>query len=65
MTLSISKISSQNCEKLTKNHTKTLILTTLDILQLKKLVIVKTFTVLILSIYLLIMRKDISKKKGE
>ena len=64
MTLSISNILSQNCEKLTKNHTKTLVLTTLDILQLKKLVIVKIFTVLILSIYLLIMLKDILKKKG-
>ena len=31
--------------KLTKNHTKALVFTTLDILQLKKLMIVKIFTV--------------------
>ena len=31
--------------KLIKNHTKTLVFTTLDILQLKKLMIVKRFTV--------------------
>ena len=31
--------------KLTKNHTKTLVFTILDILQLKNLMIVKIFTV--------------------
>ena len=46
-----------------KNHTKTLVFTTLDILQLKKLMILKIFTVRILSIYLLIMRVHISKEK--
>ena len=48
-----------------KNHTKTLVFTILDILQLKKLMIVKIFTVLILCIYLLIMQTDISKKRME
>ena len=33
-----------NLLKLTESHTKTLVFTTLDILQLKKLMIVKTFT---------------------
>ena len=42
MTLSISKILSQNIEKyqcfcMTKNHTKTLVFIILDILQLKKI----------------------------
>ena len=36
MTWSISDILSQTCWKSTKNHTKTLAFTTLDILQLKK-----------------------------
>ena len=44
---------------------KTLVFTILDILQLKKLMIVKIFTVLILCIYLLIMQTDISKKRME
>ena len=35
MTLSISNILSQNCKKLSKNHTKTLAFTTLNILQQK------------------------------
>ena len=34
-----------NLLKIEKNHTKTLVFTILDILQLKKLVIVKIFTV--------------------
>ena len=41
--------------KLLKNHTKTLAFTTLGILHLKKLMIVKKCTVSILCIYLLIM----------
>ena len=49
--------------KIDKNHVKTLLFTTLGILQLKKLMIVKIFTVEILCIYLLIMPVDISKKK--
>ena len=44
-TLSISKILMQGCQKLTKNHTKTLAFTTLCISQRKKLMIVKIFTV--------------------
>ena len=44
---------------------KTLVFTILDILQLKKLMIVKIFTVLILCIFLLIMQTDISKKRME
>ena len=35
----------QGCYELTKNHTKTLVFRTLDILQLKKLMIVQIFTV--------------------
>ena len=35
MTLSVSNILSQTCYKLTKTHVKTLVFTTLDILQLK------------------------------
>ena len=35
MTLSVSNILSQTCYKLTKTHAKTLVFTTLDILQLK------------------------------
>ena len=34
-----------NLLRIDKNHIKTLVFTTLDILQLKKLMIVKTFTV--------------------
>ena len=49
--------------KIDKNHVKTLLFITLGILQLKKLIIVKIFTVEILCIYLLIMPVDISKKK--
>ena len=49
--------------KIDKNHVKTLLFTTLGILQLKKLMIVKIFTVEILCIYLLIMPVDLSKKK--
>ena len=49
--------------KLTKNHTKSLVFTTLDTLQLKKLMIVKIFTVLILCICVLIMQMGILKKR--
>ena len=35
MTLSVSNILSQTCYKLTKTHAKTMVFTTLDILQLK------------------------------
>ena len=41
-----------------------MVFTILDISQLKKLMIVKMFTVWILSIYLLIMRADTLKKVG-
>ena len=44
-TLSTSNILSQNCKKSTKNHIKRSVFTILDMLQLKKLVIVKIFTV--------------------
>ena len=46
-----------------KNHTKTLVFTILDILQLKKLMIAKIFTVWILCICLLIMwvKKGVNK----
>ena len=37
MTWSILKMLSKTCYKLTENHTKTLVFTTLDILQLKKI----------------------------
>ena len=47
---------------MTENLAKTLVLTTLDILQLKKLMIIKIVTVWICCIYLLIMRVDISKR---
>ena len=46
---------------MTKNYTKTVVFRTLDMLQLKKLMIVKIFTVWILCIYLLIMQTDILK----
>ena len=45
-----------------KNHIKTLVFTILDILQLKKLIIVKIFTLSILCIYVLPMQTDILKK---
>ena len=41
---------SRTCKKLTKNRTKILVFTTLDILKLKKLRIMKIFTVKILCI---------------
>ena len=52
-----------NLLKIYKNHIKSLVFTILEILQLKKLIIVKIFTVLNLCIYLLIMQVGISKKK--
>ena len=51
--------------KVDKNHLKTLVFTTLDTLQFKKLMIVIVFTVLILCICVLIMQTDILKKKTE
>ena len=42
--IDIKKFDS-NLLKIDKNHIKTLVFTTLDILQLKKLMIVKIFTV--------------------
>ena len=48
---------------MTKNHTKTLVFTTLDILQLKKLMIAKIFKVWILCICLLIMWVKIGVNK--
>ena len=45
--------------KLTKNLLKALVFTTLDILQLKKIMNVKTFTVQILWICVLIMETDV------
>ena len=48
--------------KLAENHTKTLVFTILDILQLKKLIILKILTVWILCIYVLPMQTDILKK---
>ena len=60
---------SQNFEsnllKIDKSITKALVFTILDTLQLKKLAIVKIFTVQILYICLLIMQVDILKKKTE
>ena len=44
-----------NFSKIDKNPINTLVFTTLDILQIKKLMIVKIFTASILCIYLLIM----------
>ena len=44
-----------NFSKIDKNPINTLVFTTLDILQFKKLMIVKIFTASILCIYLLIM----------
>ena len=46
----ILKIFSQTCLKSTENHTKTLVFTTLYKLQVKKLMIMKIFTVWILCI---------------
>ena len=48
---------------MTKNHTKTLVFTTLDILQLKKLMIAKIFTVWILCICLLIIANGYIQEK--
>ena len=50
--------------KIDKNDIKTLVFIILDILKLKKLMIVKIFTALTLCICLLIMQMDILKKKG-
>ena len=50
--------------KIDKKSSKTLVFTILDILQLKNLMIVIIFTVLILCICVLIMRMDKLKKKG-
>ena len=63
VTLSISKLLMQDYWKLTKNHTKTLVFTTLGISQRKKLINVMIFTVRILYICVLIMQMDILKKK--
>ena len=52
-----------NLLKIDKKSYKDIVFTILGILQLKKLVIVKIFTVLILYIYVLIAQVDISKKK--
>ena len=49
--------------KIHKQSYKDILFTTLDILQLKRLMIVKIFTVSILSIYVWIMRVDTLKKK--
>ena len=46
----ISKILMQDCQKLIKNHIKTLVFTIMDISQRKKLMIVKILTALILCI---------------
>ena len=53
--LLILKVLIQSYKQLTKNHVKTLVFTILNILQLKKLMIVKIFTVLIPYICVLIM----------
>ena len=45
-----------------KSHIKTLVFTILDILQLKKLVVVKISTVWILCIYVLPMQTNVLKK---
>ena len=50
--------------KVDKKSYKTLVFTILDVLQLKKLMIVKIFTTLILCIYILLMQMDILKKRG-
>ena len=51
---------------MTKNHAKTLVFKTLDILQLKKeLMIMEVFTLWILCIYVLTKQMDILKKKME
>ena len=49
--------------KIDKKSYKDIVFTILGILQLKKMVIVKIFTVWILCIYVLIMQADISNKK--
>ena len=60
-------INSKNFDamllKIDKNHKKTLIFTTLDTSQLKKLMIMRVFIVQILCICVLIMQVDILKKK--
>ena len=63
--LLILKVLIQSYKQLTKNHIKTLVFTILNILQLKKLMIVKIFTVLIPYICVLIMWMGISKKMGK
>ena len=63
--LLILKVLIQSYKQLTKNHVKTLVFTILKILQLKKLMIVKIFTVLIPYICVLIMWMGISKKMGK
>ena len=50
--------------KIEKNYKKSMVFKTLDILQLKKLMFVKIFTVSILCILLLIMETDILRKKA-
>ena len=52
-----------NLLKVTKKPTKALVFTTLDILQLKKLMVMTIFIALIFCICMLIMQADISKKK--
>ena len=49
--------------KIDKKSYKDIVFTILGILQLKKMLIVKIFTVWILCIYVLIMQADISNKK--
>ena len=41
----VDEVKIQGCQKVTKNHLNALVFTTLDISQLKKLTIVKIFTV--------------------
>ena len=49
--------------KIDKKSYKDIVFTILGILQLKKMLIVKIFTVWILCIYVLIMQADVSNKK--
>ena len=62
--IDLKKFNS-NLLKITKKSYKTLVFTTLDISQLKKMVIVKIFTVWIVCICVLIMQVDILKKEME
>ena len=62
MALSILKILNQTCYQLTENPSKRSVFTTLDILQLKKLMIAKILTVWIHCIYVLPVQTDILKK---